>query len=159
MAFDELNYLNTLPASQIGAPKRVYDRDNPPPSLSEAIRMAVLDIEAQDAAGIAYEWMRCERCTAGAVCRAKGMHDLSAWDEFGDRWFSILQILSDLTDPTNEGTLGEGVRQEYWISAGFGKFPQALEFSGLYYSGCPSDFPEFKKSMLAFADQLEAEAA
>ncbi len=61
----------------------VYDRDNPPKRMSEAIRMAVADVEAQDAAGVEYDYFDCMRCTAGAVCRRIGVK----WTESG--WSNV----------------------------------------------------------------------
>ena len=138
-------------------PVPVYDRDNPPPTMAEAIRMAVADVEAQERAGVEYVWSDCSRCTAGAVVRRIGG---THWHTFGKTWGGVLSCLSHLTvghyKTTFEEEFGEtkyfGSR---WRAANFGRVPN-VSFSLTRYDRDPA---AFKRDMLALADRLEAEAA
>lgn len=132
----------------------VYDKDNPPKRMSEAIRMAVADVEAQSASGVEYEWTNCGRCTAGMIVRR--LRDIpeheefgaSLWHQFGEGWSDVLDGLSVLT--------GFGARQA------FDRSPRLFAQRPLW-DQTPEDFARnpknFKTDMLALADRLEAEGS
>ncbi len=146
------DYFETKPAP-------VYDRDNPPPTMAEAIRMAVADVEAQDRLGIQYEWIDCEVCTAGAVCRRLGADEPGEWNQFGSKWEGVLETLSTLTSGWRETCFrsvffDDPVWGTRWRQAGFGRVPD-IEFTITRYETNPA---AFKRDMLALADRLEAEA-
>ena len=140
------DYFETKPAP-------VYDRDNPPLTMSEAIRMAVADVEAQEQAGIQYDWMDCERCTAGAVVRrmnGAGVND------FGPTWNRVFSALSQLTEPF-------GLQAGCYLKTTSDAAPEL--FAHPYWIGEPpltpyaTDPAAFKRDMLALADRLEAEGS
>lgn len=140
-------------------PVPVYDRDNPPPTMAEAIRMAVADVEAQERLGIQYDWMECERCTAGAVCRRLGAEDRADWRQYGQTWEGVLDTLSlismEWTDHSLRAVFCEDDHWSgYWKNAGFGRVPD-ITFTITPYKKDPA---AFKRDMLALADRLEAEA-
>lgn len=138
------DYFETKPAP-------VYDRDNPPPTMAEAIRMAVADVEAQERAGVEYQWSDCLRCTAGAVCRRIGLSD--DWNYFKESsaWGVILRALSGLTIPAGRSGL-RGAWQE-WPS-GFSR----KQTDDVHITPFHENPTAFKRDMLALADRLEAEA-
>jgi hypothetical protein len=158
MPFDATtsDYLKTKPAVQ-------YGRDNPPPTMAEAIRMAVADVEAQERLGIEYIWTECDVCTAGAVCRRVGLPATSwfAWDrqDYGSGWKPILNALSALTMPPQEFKDDPFLAPPGLLSAfeiwpgGFSGDP-SFDWTTEGYSANPT---AFKRDMLALADRLEAE--
>ena len=109
MPFDgnKADYVNALAQPKRG-PARVYDQDNPPPTMAEALRMAAKDMEAMFAQGIGYNWdictLRqarmegaCGPCTAGAVILRMAGPDHYCWDSFIDQWVEVLMALSDIS--------------------------------------------------------------
>jgi hypothetical protein len=142
------DYFETKPAP-------VYDRDNPPPTMAEAIRMAVADVEAQERAGIQYEWRDCSRCTAGAVVRRMGG---DSWQDFGKRWEAVLDCLSLLCAAESvdmRGLFGQSdCFGAQWRNARFGRVPKVSARITPYKTNPTA----FKRDMLALADRLEAEA-
>jgi hypothetical protein len=149
------DYFETKPAP-------VYDRDNPPPTMAEAIRMAVADVEAQEAVGVQYEWADCARCTGGAVVRRMGGRPSgAAWFDFGDRWYGVLQCLSAVSLKWENASMRDSVfrkgsdRDRLWADAGFGVIPD-IQISITPYETNPT---AFKRDMLALADRLEGEGA
>lgn len=157
MAFDSTDYFRTEPA-------KVYDKDNPPARMSEAIRMAVADVDAQEAAGIEYEWADCTRCTAGAVVRQLGG---DSWFCFGPKWNGIFGVLSTITmgwaeweGQTIQSLFGfdcdRQSRLEDWAASEF-SMPEASVHLVItpYYQ----DPAAFKRDMLNLADRLEAEGS
>jgi hypothetical protein len=141
------DYFETKPAP-------VYDRNNPPPTMAEAIRMAVADVEAQERAGIQYDWNDCARCTAGAVVRRIGL-DPEAWNWGKQKgpWGGVLSCLSSVSIGWDDCELHFAVRNESRAAARFFDVPN-LKFSLTPYSADPD---AFKRDMLALADRLEAE--
>ena len=110
-AEDYINALsNETMLSSVRGPARVYDKDNPPPTFAEALRMAAKDMEAMFARGIGYDWSMptladareagvCGPCTAGAVIlRLSGPEEV-AWWRFGYDWRNVFFALSRATDP------------------------------------------------------------
>ena len=83
--------------SKVQAPAKVYDKNNPPEKLSEAVRLAVIDVAAMVESGAKYDWFDCAVCTAGAVCRAMG--DPEGWQTRWDDtpWEKHLDALSNMT--------------------------------------------------------------
>lgn len=108
------DYINALSKegmpSPVRGPARVYDKDNPPPTFAEALRMAAKDMEAMFAQGIGYNWDAltlpeareagvCGPCTAGAVIlRLAGPEEVD-WHRFGYDWSHVFFALSEATDP------------------------------------------------------------
>ncbi|MEL6859280.1 MAG: hypothetical protein AAFO74_12910 [Pseudomonadota bacterium] len=148
MPFDQTNFDYTKVTP-------VYDKDNPPKRMSEAIRMAVADVEAQEKLGIQYNWWNCSVCTAGAVVRR--MHGdctgSSDWGKFGPQWAKVLQALSMLTCPTGPGEEQDTNFLDF--REAFGDVP-FMTFTLTDYSVSPK---KFKAEMLALADRLEAEGS
>lgn len=127
----------------------VYDRDNPPKRMSEAIRMAVADVEAQDGAGIQYNYMNCAKCTAGSVMRRVGANDPADWYCFGHSWGKLMEALSHITMGNLVDAYGK------WPS-GFSSRPEVTRVS----VGDPDyGLEEWSEDMLALADRLEAEGS
>ena len=164
MAFDSTDYFRTEPA-------KVYDKDNPPTRMSEAIRMAVADVEALLDHGFTYDWghadfiphgseydhlggdKRCTTCTAGAViARMTNYEKYKTWFAFGDAWQSVFGGLSALTQPDRIGSLNEAF--EEWPSG----FAAAPTFGALI-TPANTDRHAFKRDMLNLADRLEAEGS
>jgi hypothetical protein len=158
------DYFETKPAP-------VYDRDNPPPTMAEAIRMAVADVEAQERAGVQYFWGACNRCTAGAVVRrvspdwnkdAPGLpREYAVWmhapTQVPPDWRSILRALSELTAPTSIYIGDDHNALKY----AFRYWPQGFAVEPTFSWSTPGysiDPAAFKRDMLALADRLEAEA-
>lgn len=138
----------------------IYDKDNPPKRMSEAIRMAVADVEAQVRSGVDYDWLECDQCTAGAVCRRiepewnnSGEHNwyFTTWN-IGP-WGPVLKALSYLTSPEEMHPLWEA--WDEWPD-GFNKEPCHLDKSTFVFADDPI---EWKADMLALADRLEAEGS
>ena len=160
MAFDATEYLTTdLP---------VYDKDNPPERMSQAIRMAVQDVEAMLAAGHRYRWSSpsiahfrswhaftgvrsCAACTAGAVIyRLNEAQD--NWEAFGPTWAHIFSALSSLTASGYRRNVAAAF--QIWPT-GFARRPKPI----VHITPANEDFPAFKRDMLALADKLEAEGS
>ena len=132
----------------------VYDKDNPPETLSEAIRMAAADVEAMDRAGRPYAWADCCACTAGAVVRRLKGAELEwgalEWAEFGYRWLEVLEALSELTCP--EPTPVRLSSQTFdKVREAFGPSPD-ISFTIPHYQDGPD---EWKANLLHLADRLE----
>lgn len=143
------DYFETKPAP-------VYDAANPPSTMAEAIRMAVADVEAQEAAGVEYSWTDCTRCTAGAVVRALGGTN---WLSFGERWtgvFGVLSVISIGWSRTDLRWIMDESRSHIrdWKAAKFGPVPNVSLNITPYYENPTA----FKRDMLALADRLEREA-
>ena len=142
----------------------VYDKDNPPKRMSEAIRMAVADVEAAIAAGFKWDWTNvfdededtkvCSVCTAGAVVQRLFDYDRDAdhIDMAGDHWESQLWALSELTAPRYNRNVFHAHRE--W-PAGFAQKP----VSHWEITPCNENPEQFKADMLALADRLEAEGS
>jgi len=150
MAFDSTDYFRAEPA-------KVYDKDNPPARMSEAIRMAVADVEAQERAGIEYDWFDCATCTAGAVVRHLGG---KRWDDFGPKWEALFECLSFISMSWGgyslDGDIFSGNEREFWDDAGFGQVPKNVLVTMTPYGANPA---AFKRDMLNLADRLEAEGS
>lgn len=133
-----------------------FTRDNPPTRMSDAIVMAVADVEAQERAGVEYDWGECERCTAGAVCRRIGLTKNDWGLRVRGPWASPLIALSHLTmsvRPDSElGSLDQAF--QVWPE-GFSDQP---DFDWRT-SGYTADPIAFKRDMLALADRLRAEGS
>lgn len=131
----------------------VYDKDNPPERMSEAIRMAVADVEAQELLGIKYEWSDCQVCTAGAVCRRTGL-DPEAWDNLAmsGPWFDVLNALSEVSYHYTARPVLDAY--EKWPEGFSGKPSFEVEISNP-----DEDLKSFCEEMLALADRLEAEGS
>ena len=141
----------------------VYDRDNPPTRMSEAIRMAVADVEAQERSGVEYDWDMCEVCTAGAVCRRADLgfwHVLTPASKVPESWQSVLDALSILTAPNEYDP--DDIQGKPGLLSAWGMWPKgfaddpAFEWSTPGYTADPV---AFKRDMLALADRLEAEGS
>lgn len=135
----------------------VYDKDNPPKRMSEAIRMAVADVEAQERAGIQYCWTDCKVCTAGAVVRSRNLEEKFAYQWEDTAWGQVLGALSQLTEPVgmSEGVTLKVVVRKY--KELFAPDFNARDFARLTpYTESPAKFSE---DMLALADRLEAEGS
>lgn len=168
MAFDQLDFVPALP------PAPVYDQDNPPTRMSEAIRMAVADVEALLDNGFTYDWYNswfivpsdkhlirlniraCATCTAGAVvARITGYAEsVSGFSGLGHSgaWPHILSALSELTQPDSTCQLDGAFRQ--WRQG----FSAAPKFS-VTITEASKNPTAFKRDMLALADRLEAEGS
>lgn len=166
MPFDSTDYFRTEPA-------KVYDKDNPPTRMSEAIRMAVADVEALLDRGFDYNWSQswfvlptdrhllqdhqrtCTTCTAGAVVARITNYEksVSGFSSFGSpTWESLLRALSDLTQPLHPRPIRGAF--ECWPE-GFGGSP---EFE-TQITPASTDPAAFKRDMLNLADRLEAEGS
>ena len=164
MAFDG----NPHDYTKVASPPKVYDRDNPPKTMSEAIRMAVADVELMLSKGFGYEWTKpnlmvgvepmneCLACTAGAIVAREHNYDGTHTFWVGDmksEWTRALNALSTLTQSHNSEGLYKAHR--YWPN-GFPITPSA-KFK------CPdlneAGFPAWSESLLDLADRLEAEAS
>lgn len=143
MPFDSTDYLKTdLP------PVREYGPDNPPTRMSEAIRMGVADVTAQEAAGIEYRYRDCAVCTAGAVMRRCGATDTDEWGLWGGDWHTVMCALSDAT----VGRLG--LAETVWPQGFASEPPEHVEVTH------PDiNLAQWKLDMLALADCLEAEGS
>ena len=142
MPYDVTSYLKTdLPP--------VYDKDNPPTRMSEAIRMAVADVQVQEAAGIEYAYRDCAYCTAGAVMRRCGAAHPQRWEEFGPHWFHIMRALSSIT-------VGDVDRAVFDWPEGFSE-NTARKFARMTHPD--DDLRGWMRDMLALADRLEAEGS
>ena len=163
------DYINALSKetmlSPVRGPARVYDKDNPPPTFAEALRMAAKDMEAMFAQGIGYDWDEatlsiaigvgaCGPCTAGAVVlRLAGPE--AGWRDMGEDWERTLNALSDATKPCEvEGANNLLVASYSWYQG----FPK----------NTPDHFPIRNAAkdpdgaiddMFACADMLDAVAA
>jgi hypothetical protein len=158
------DYFETKPAP-------VYDRDSPPPTMAEAIRMAVADVEALLDRGFQYGWghpwflpegkaqknhKACVTCTAGAVVARmtnykEAVSGLS-YDDVSVEWRQVLRALSDLTLPGS--TTGVSDAYGYWPQGFTTKPPR----KSVGITPANKDPAAFKRDMLALADRLEAEA-
>jgi len=160
MPFDATNYLEVAPA-------KVYDKDNPPTRMSEAIRMAVADVEAQHRTGIQYEWFSCHVCIAGAVARRVNpdwvfeqdsdevLEETNWYDQperFDEAWMQVLHALSRITMPMS--LVAPDRAFDYWPSG----FAQRPTFDGPMF-GYNEPHRKWCSSMLALADRLEAEGS
>jgi len=155
---------NVQDYTKVKAPQKVYDRDNPPTRMSEAIRMAVADLEAVEADPRYKVNMKtyhnpvgqtCYVCFAGAVMSATLNADpedyLVHTAEWGAKWQAVLYFL-------NEVRLGEvRAAKRAWLTG---------EDQTLARRGTPADVTlyednpaAFKRDMLALADRLEAEGS
>ncbi|MEM6900321.1 MAG: hypothetical protein AAF583_11170 [Pseudomonadota bacterium] len=157
MAFDGSEYLKAKPA-------QVYDKDNPPKRMSEAIRMAVADMIAVESLPnykIAFpvHWHAPQRdgtcvvCLAGCVMSQTLKADASEhvwWDSerYSGKWPLIFQALNSV----RQGYLP--IAQRDWPQ-GFSREQQ--NFIGL--TRYENDPAAFKRDMLALADRLEAEGS
>lgn len=163
MPFDATNFDYTKVTPQ-------FTKDNPPKRMSEAIRMAVADVEALLARGFGYEWTTpnlfavtikhpdgaCVTCTAGAVAARMYGYDQDnwlLWQQFGEEWDSILNSLSELTHAASTEKLSEA--RQYWPE-GFGsEIGSDFDLPDLNEKG----FDNWSKALLALADRLEAEGS
>ena len=166
MPFDSTDYYRTEPA-------KVYDADNPPTRMSEAIRMAVADVEALLDRGFSYDWnqswfvlpkdrhllsghMRvCNTCTAGAIVARVTNYEksVSGFSGLGSpAWESLLHALSELTQPDRRNPIEMAFNQ--W-PRGFSALP---EFEA-WITPASEDPTAFKRDMLNLADRLEAEGS
>lgn len=149
------DYFETKPAP-------VYGKDNPPTRMSEAIRMAVADVEAATARGFVWKWDRytseengiCFVCTAGAV--AQRLHNFDGNSHSGfitsDEWWGIMRALSGLTFP----------RSKRAVEAAFEEWPEGFFGEPMFKARIvpfSEDPAAFKRDMLALADRLEAEGS
>lgn len=134
----------------------VYDRENPPKRMSEAIRMAVADVEAQERAGIEYDWWNCAICTAGAVVLRLCGRVSPDWDEFGREWYSVLESLSILTAQDSQNRGGAALCAYTNSPSLFAVEPERTEEAIADFAESPE---QFKTDMLALADRLEAEGS
>lgn len=147
----EKNYLEALPAP------KVYDKDNPPKTMSEAIRMAVADIEViEGLQGFEFELSVfhepkgsdiCYVCAAGSVmARLNGYENEKLKTiSFGFEWYAILQALSEIAFSLPQ----EAYKR--WPQ-GFKSRPPIARFAD------PNrNLQGFKREVLAYADRLEAE--
>ena len=146
------DYFETKPAP-------VYDRDNPPPTMAEAIRMAVADVEEATARGYVWKWEdtfaerdgQCFVCTAGAVVQRLHQFDRKAHIYmFASKWDRVLWALSDATLPGNP----------YAVSDAYGRWPAGFSRKPSFETKITAfneDPTAFKRDMLALADRLERE--
>lgn len=146
-------------------PPAVYDNDNPPPTIGEAIRMAVADVRLLLDKGFKYDWMeadlcsifgRCATCTAGAVvARANDYSGATvSWlEETDSDWNCTLNALSLLTQPGNYDSVADA--QAYW--------PEGFPTNTRIKFACPDlnevGFDAWSSALLDLADRFDAEAA
>ena len=135
--------------TKVAPPAPVFTRDNPPTRMSDAIVMAVADVEAQERAGVEYRFMNCAVCTAGAVMRRMGNRAPSQWDAFGPDWNRVLQALSDIT-------LGEvGWAKREWPEG----FSSETAEEAIKVAHPETRPKQWRRDMLALADRLRAEGS
>ena len=137
----------------------VYDRDNPPTRMSEAIRMAVADVEAQERAGVEYDYENCARCTGGAVFRRMGARldgEHTETEQFGPVWHAVFWFLSEISAGVIYDLISAATPMAYAHRAGFSVPRCSVRVDVTPYSHDPV---AFKRDMLALADRLEAEGS
>ena len=149
----------------------VYDRDNPPTRMSEAIRMAVADLTAIEktpgyeidmSVWHAKEDGACHVCFAGSVMAntlhlpKEEVHVLwwNAVDCFGPRWQSVFMALNcvreGLVELAHKCWAGDLIDQKD-APVNVGKREPVYSYN--------EDPVAFKRDMLALADRLEAEGS
>lgn len=140
----------------------VFDRDNPPTRMSDAIRMAVADVTRAEAVGLEINmaWCfedtdeetrtLCTVCAAGAVmvCSLGSAGD-SAVGTWGSDWSDILISIS-------------AIAYHHDLLMAYGSWPEGFSvrpdfsWSGTSYKTNPI---AFKRDMLALADRLQGEGS
>ena len=148
MAFDG----NPHDYTRVASPPKVYDRNNPPKTMSEAIRMAVGDLTGVSAAKVGFDWFDCCKCLAGLALSGAGLGS-EKWDAYGEEWGNILQALSDLSNPCNNETLSDAY---YVWPAGFSHAPSFRNHMVDYRE---HGMDAYFESLRDVADRLEAEAS
>ena len=142
------DYLETKPAP-------VYDRDNAPQTMWDAIRLGVRDLEAIERTPgykIDMVWAHvpredaCYVCFAGAIMAQTLGVDRAVYETF-DSFSSEWQRAFDLLDGLRSGSIR------------FHLFGDAREAQRIkHFTPYETDPAAFKRDMLALADRLEAEA-
>lgn len=125
-----------------------------PGTASQALRMAVQDVQAMEAMGIEYVWSDCARCTAGAVCtRLKGERIASTeseWRAYGEEWAEVLVFLSHATVGVGEEST------DMWFATSWPTFWSPVPMFEFKLDSRESIGPvEWAKQMLTLANQFE----
>lgn len=130
-----------------------YDKNNPPTRMSEAIRMAVVDVEVQEQNGIEYNWFDCCACTISPICRRIG-EDPNEWNSsrLAEPWQSILSALSEISYPNEPNAL---LGAYYEWPKGFSQKPE-FDFK---ITSPNKNIGKFCADMRALADRLESEGS
>lgn len=144
----------------------VYDKDNPPKRMSEAIRMAVADLRKVEASPdhtvrMIYfhapkigDLEQCAVCFAGAVMAKRlgaDPDDELYEDSFGGAWKKVFTFLDALRSGYMTGA------RDSWATGTMTQVDDRPNELGITFY--ESDPLQFKADMLALADRLEAEGS